>query len=98
MLNIFLDLSFEGFREVVEESVEIRKLYSISNSLVALISLLIKHGIKSGNFDFRLKDFYFTMELKHSGEIIIKKQRGEFKNLPNNQRAFHGCYISYRLF
>jgi hypothetical protein len=95
-INNILDLNLEGSKGVTEESVEIRKLYSISDSVVTLISLLIDHKIRSGNFDFCLKDFYFTMELKHAGEIIIKQQRGEFKNLPHNQRAFHGCYIIYR--
>jgi len=91
-----LDLNFEGFRDFIEVSIDIRHLYKISKSIIALIALLIKYRIKSGNFDFCLKDLYFTMELKNSGDIIIKQQRGDFRDMPHNQRAFHGCYIIYR--
>lgn len=95
-LDHVLDLNFEGFRDFLEVNIEIRHLYKISKSVIALIALLIKFKIKSGNFDFCLKDLYFTMELKNTGAMIIKQQRGDFKDMPHNQRAFHGCYIVCR--
>ena len=91
-----LDLTFEGFKDFLEEIIDIRHLYQISNSIITLMALLTELKIKSGNFDFCLKKIYFTMELKNSGELIIKQQRGDFKDMLHNQRAFHGCYIIHR--
>ncbi|MFX1451851.1 MAG: hypothetical protein ACFFCM_13465 [Promethearchaeota archaeon] len=96
-INFVRDLSIEGINHFLRERIDASHLYMVLKSNQILMSILEKKKIKACIFELCLRNFYFTIEFNYQGSIILMQQRGHFVNLTQNERAFHGCYIIYRL-
>jgi len=96
-INYIQDVFFHGRDKFVEEFIDIRNLYIPSKSLILYHCLVEGKKLKRTSIDFKLKEKYITAELRDSGALLVRQNRGSFIEWSYNERAFHGCYFIYRL-
>lgn len=96
-VKFIVDLSFEREKKYMSESSVVKRSYLVLKSNPVLIAFLECNHPKNCIFDFSLKSIYITVEININGPLTIKQQKGHFINFTHNERAFHGCFIIYRL-
>ena len=96
-IDFFRDLSTEGEKDFMGQMIDVRHSVDITRSLPILISFLGRKKPKKGLFDFHLKDNYYSIEINKNGSLVPRQQLGIFKNISQNERAFFGCYVVYRI-